>query len=216
MLILAASMMVLPASAGPFSTWSGGTLQVEFIGRGLESGAVLDLRVKNEGSSDVEFHLPQLTVLEPVDAAYAPVLVESKGAWRMKPGAEFTLRISAYSLDQSKKMPRAGQVLRYRPSEGGTRYQKAQFALKKSLQVEQGSGFRSVVLPKEKHRALVIQRVIWRSHGGNNPKTPKALVRDLTVAFERAGKPPSEKAVQAIAGSIWRDVEKVYETLAGS
>ena len=91
-----------------------------------------------------------------------------------------------------------------------------QFALKKSLQVEQGSGFRSVVLPKEKHRALVIQRVIWRSHGGNNPKTPKALVRDLTVAFERAGKPPSEKAVQAIAGSIWRDVEKVYETLAGS
>ena len=215
-LIVAVLSMVLPVSAGPFSAWSGKGLSVEFLGRGLESGAVLDLHVTNDGAEALEFQLPQLMVLEPANAAYAPILVESKGAWRMKPGADVTMRISGYSLDHSKKMPRSGQSLKYRPFDGGAKYQKAQYALKKSLLVEQNPGFGPVLLPKDKHRVLVIQRVIWRSHGGNNPKTPNALVKDLEAAFERAGKAPSEKAIQALAGSIWRDVEKVYKALAGS
>lgn len=208
--ILLILVLVAPAAAGPFDTWNDGQLTVSFTGRGLESGQILDLAVSNESKVKKEFQLPQLMILEPVNSKYAPVVVESKGAWELKPGANFKARVSGYSLDNSKKMPSAGQPLKYRPSQGGKRYKKAQYALKKSLQVEKRPGFKAMVLPADKHRALVIQRVIWRSFGGKNPKTPNALVEDLTLAFKRAGKPASEKAVQAIAGSIWRDVEKVY------
>lgn len=208
--------LTLPVSAGLFDHWNDGELTVEFVGRGLESGQVLELKIANSGSSAKTFQLPQLTVLEPSDPTFAPVLIESKGAWKMGPGNHFTLRVGGYSLDHSKKMPRSGQAIVYRPTAGGTRYQKAQHALRKSLQVEEKSGFKAAILPPKKHRALVIQRVIWRSFGGNNPKTPQALVEDLAEAFERRGKVPSERAVEALAGSIWQDVDLVCRALAGS
>ena len=216
--LLLALMLVsyAPVSAGPYDDWNDGELVVTFLGRGMESGLVLDLEVLNKGTSTKKFQLPQLTVLEPNSSAYAPVLVESKGAWEMKPGGTFTLRVSGYSLDQSKKMPSEGQKLVYRPTTGGKRYQKAQLALKKSLQVEQKPGFQAAILPADKHRSLVIQRVIWRSYGGNNPKTAQALVDDLDKAFQRKGRAPSDKVVNGLAASIWRDVEKVCKSLVGS
>ncbi len=159
----------------PFQGWQDEELKLSFSGRGLESGNVLDLKVQNTGDSRKLLHLPQFTVLEPLDSRYAPVLLESYGGWEIQPGADFTFRLSGYSLQHDRDVPAAGQSVRYRPTKGAERYKKAQYALKEGLKLERQGRFEPLVLPREKHRLVVLQRVVWRAVGGNNPDDPEQL-----------------------------------------
>jgi hypothetical protein len=170
------------------------------------------MSVRNTGTETVRFQLPQLTVLEPISSAYAPIVVESNRGWEMPPGTDFKARLIGYSLDQSKSGVPRGQDADY-TTVADTEYARAQFALKKSLEYERSEGFQASLLSEDKHRTLVIQRLIWTVYGSRNPKTPQALVEDLSRRFDRAGENVNAKTVQALAASIWRDVAKVHETL---
>jgi hypothetical protein len=199
-------------AAGPYDAWSDPAVEVVFTGTGLESGHVLNMKVSNKGKETVSFQLPQLTVLEPSSGAYAPMVVESKGGWEIPPGRDFTVKVLGYSLDQSKAGPRRGQSVKYAPVVGN-QHSTAQYALKKSLEYERSRGFQATLLPLDKHRTLVIQRLIWTVYGARNPKTPQALVEDLDRRFQSGGETVSAQSVHALAGSIWKDVERVHGTL---
>ena len=213
-LVLKALFLVLflcgSGVAGPYDAWTEPGVEVTFTGTGLESGHVLDMRVRNNGKSPVTFQLPQLTVLD--STSMTPVLVESKGGWEIPPGVEISHAVMGYSLEQAKPAPSRGEKAIYVPSEKPG-FAPAQIALKKSLEFRRSPGFQATVLPAEKHNTLVTQRLIWTVYGTQNPKTPKALEQDLSTAFQRAGKSVSEDAVQALTASIWQDVARVYGTL---
>jgi hypothetical protein len=196
--------------AGPYDAWTEPGVEVTFTGTGLESGHVLDLSVRNRSNHEVAFQLPQLTVLD--STMFAPVVVESKGGWKIPPGAEISHRVIGYSLEQSKPGPRRGQRAVYLPSEKPS-FAPAQLALKKSLDFQRSPGFHSTVLSKEKHKILVTQRLIWTVYGPRNPKTPKALEQDLASSFQRAGESVNTATVQALTASVWQDVARVYNTL---
>ncbi len=196
--------------AGPYDAWTEPGVEVTFTGTGLESGHVLDLKVRNGGKSVVAFQLPQLTVLD--STTFAPIVVESKGGWKIPPGAEVTHKVIGYSLEQSKPGPRRGQTASYTPSEKPG-FAPAQLALKKSLEFQRSPGFQATVLSKEKHKTLVTQRLIWTVYGPRNPKTPKALEQDLAASFQRAGESVNAASVQALTASVWQDVARVYNTL---
>lgn len=196
----------------PFQGWRDDSLELSFSGRGLETGKVLDLKVKNTGKSSKLLHLPQFTVLEPLDSRLAPLLLESHGSWEIQPGADFTFRLSGYSLEHRLEAPPSGKQVRYRPSQGAERYKKAQYALREGLKLE--NQFEPLVLSAEKHRLVVLQRVVWRAVGGDNPDNPEKLYGDVERALEARGKPVSKEATGALVASIWRDVERVYRSLA--
>ena len=196
--------------AGPYDAWTEPGVEITFTGTGLESGHVLDMNVRNNGKTTVAFQLPQLTVLD--STSMAPIVVESKGGWKIPPGAEISHQVIGYSLEQSKPGPRRGEQAVYLPSEK-TDFATAQLALRKSLEFQRSPGFQATVLSKEKHKTLVTQRLIWTVYGPRNPKTPKALEQDLAAAFQRAGESANAATLQALAASIWQDVARVYNTL---
>ena len=196
--------------AGPYDAWTEPGVEGTFSGTGLESGHVLDLTVRNRSHHEVAFQLPQLTVLD--SKTLAPIVVESKGGWKIPPGAEISHQVIGYSLEQSKPGPRRGQRAVYLPSEKPG-FAPAQLALKKSLEFQRSPGFQATVLSKEKHKTLVTQRLIWTVYGPRNPKTPKALEQDLASSFQRAGEPVNAATVQALTASVWQDVSRVYNTL---
>ena len=103
-LVLKALFLVLflcgSGVAGPYDAWTEPGVEVTFTGTGLESGHVLDMRVRNNGKSPVTFQLPQLTVLD--STSMTPVLVESKGGWEIPPGVEISHAVMGYSLEQAK------------------------------------------------------------------------------------------------------------------
>ena len=95
--------------SNPYQAWVDPNVELVFRGTGLESGHVLDLTVRNKGSETVAFQLPQLTVLAS-DKGFTPIVVESKGGWRIPPGAEVSHRVIGYSLEQSLPGPGRGRV----------------------------------------------------------------------------------------------------------
>ena len=196
--------------AGPYDAWTEPGVEVTFTGTGLESGHVLDLNVRNRGNNEVAFQLPQLTVLD--SKTFVPIVVESKGGWKIPPGAEISHQVIGYSLEQSKPGPRRGQRAVYAPSEKPG-YAPAQLALKKSLEFQRSPGFQPTVLSKEKHKTLVTQRLIWTVYGPRNPKTPKALEQDLASSYQRAGESVNAATIQALTASVWQDVARVYNSL---
>lgn len=198
----------------PFQGWQDQELELTFSARGLESGKVLDLKIRNTGDTRKVLHLPQFTVLEPLDSRFTPVILESYGGWEVQPGADFTFRLSGYSLEHGREVPGAGQQVRYRPTRGKGQYKAAQYALREGLKLERQGRFEPLVLSRERHRVVVLQRVVWRAVGGGNPDNPEQLHSDVVRALRSRGKSVSEKATGALVASIWRDVEKVYQSLA--
>ena len=215
--IFAIALFLLCTSPGltneALESWVQSDLDLRMRGTGLESGRVLSLSVVNNGRKSKKFHLPRFTVLVPDSDQYSPVLLESKGSWKLGPGGRLKATLRGYSLDHAKRIPKRNQQVAYRAISGGARYAKVQRALRVGLDVEKEEVFESVFLPEKTHRTLVHQRVLWRVFGGNNPKDAKRLVADLKRSFEKSGKTVSEKSVKAIAASVWRDVEVVARRL---
>lgn len=205
-------LMALPSMSEPAYPWSP-DLSVTYSGRGLESGAVLDIKVVNRADSKRRVTLAPLTVLTPANAAFSPILLESSGAWDMLPKGEGTFRVMGYALEHGKRMPGKGENVSYTPSQDPKQFTRAKRALQVGLQVEAKPGFDSRLLGPEKHRWLVLQRLIWLVSGESNPKTPQQLEKDLTRSFGERGKPPSEKTMKALTAAIWSDVEKCQKQL---
>lgn len=211
-LMLLSSLSALAQT--PFQGWDDEHIEISFQGRGLETGKVLDVKISNKGDTRHLVQIPQFTVLEPADSRYSPVLLESYGGWEVEPGAYFTARLSGYSLEHQKDMPSNGARLTYTPSTGAKKYKPAQYALREGLKMEKRGKFRPLILSKEKHRLVVLQRAVWKAVGGKNPTGPEELYSDIARALKSKGKPMSEKATGALVASVWRDVEQIYKSLS--
>ena len=196
----------------PHPQWAEG-LVVSFTGRGLEFGRVLDIEVVNTLDEKLCFTLAPFTVLIPSDSRYSPILLESSGAWDVLAGGRQTFRVSGFALDHALLMPSPGQALDYQPSPVGDRFDLARYALQVGLEVESNSGFEAKFLAAEKHRLLVLQRLIWSLIGEGNPTSLEELEEDLAASFRREGRSPSDRAIKALADSIWVDVSKCRQHL---
>lgn len=206
-------LLLAPAAMAkePAGAWSAPDLTVTCLGRGLETGPLLDLKVANAAKETRRFRLAPYTVLVASDPKFSPILLESTGEWDIKPKSQATFRVSGFSLQHDRSVPKEGLSLEYRPDLASKTYAAPRRALQVALQQE--DGFASDLLPAEKHRLIVIQRLLWCVVGGTNPATPQALQADLTAAFARKGNPPGEKAIKALTASVWRDVVKCLKAL---
>ncbi|MEW5854148.1 MAG: hypothetical protein AB2A00_35565 [Myxococcota bacterium] len=189
------------ASAALSAQLSAG-LRVTWTGQGLSCGPILLTGLSNGSGAPLTVRLVPGMVLTPSDDGQRMMLA-SRHEVALQAGQEASVMPEGYCLDPSKDPPPRGQAVNYSLGSGFA----ADLTLIRVGERLAAEGRFGPEFPPDQRKVVVIQRAIWASRG----YTRQDLAVEIADEFAARTDPNRAGSVspEALADSIWRDVELV-------